>query len=118
MFLSAVAVPMYYYNRKSYFDGRIGLWPFVQHTEAKRSSKNIPKGAPVIDPLNVDKNVYRRFIIEKVFLAIQSNFPTGYGPYVEIQQDNAKTWCWKDSIVQEPYRSRRWKIKIVNQPAS
>ena len=58
MFLSAGAVPRYDYHRKSYFDGRIGLWPFVQHTEAKPSSKHRPKGASVTVPLSVDKNVY------------------------------------------------------------
>ncbi len=68
MFLAAVAHPRYDRHRKSFFDGKIGLWPFVETRAAKRGSMNRPKGAPVTTPLTVDKDLYRKFLIEKFFL--------------------------------------------------
>lgn len=117
MFLSAVTVPRYDYHNKKWFDGRIGLWPFVQESKAKRNSKIRPKGAVVMVPVAVDKHLYRKFLIEKVFPAIRYRFPSGYGRYVEIQQDNAKPHsCWNDAVVQEEARRSGWKLKIINQP--
>ena len=47
MFLAAVAHPRYDNHKKAYFNGKIGLWPFVEKIAAKRNSKNRPKGAMV-----------------------------------------------------------------------
>ena len=40
MFLAAVARPRYNFSKKTYFDGKIGIWPIVERGEAKRTSKN------------------------------------------------------------------------------
>ncbi len=44
MFLCVVARPRYDDYRKSYLDGKIGLWPFVERVPAKRNSRNRPAG--------------------------------------------------------------------------
>jgi len=43
MFMAAVARPRYDHAKKQYFDGKIGLWPFIYKEPAKRTSKNRTK---------------------------------------------------------------------------
>ena len=57
MFLTTVAHPRYGKHYKSYFNGKICIWPFVESTVAKRSSVNQATA------VNLDKDVYRRNII-------------------------------------------------------
>ena len=76
IFLAAVAHPRYDSHSRSYFDGNIGIWPFVETRAAKRTSVNRPKGTPVTSLLNVDRNVYRNFIAEKLYPAIRDKFPS------------------------------------------
>ena len=89
MFLAAVANHRYGSHSRSYFDGKIGIWPFVETIAAKRNSVNRPKGTTVTSFINVDRNVYRNFIREKLYPAIRDKFPSGYGRIVQVQQDNA-----------------------------
>ncbi|ETV88327.1 hypothetical protein H257_01600 [Aphanomyces astaci] len=46
MLLAAVARPRYDSSKKKFFDGKVGVWPFVEVAPAKRTSKNRPKGLP------------------------------------------------------------------------
>ncbi|KAF0705977.1 hypothetical protein AaE_014303, partial [Aphanomyces astaci] len=64
MFLAAVARPRYDHTRKTFFDGKIGVWPFVEVVAAKRTSRNRPKGAPVTMPQNVNSDVYKSFVLD------------------------------------------------------
>ncbi|KAF0714687.1 Aste57867_3751 [Aphanomyces stellatus] len=90
MFLAAVARPRHDTHRNCAFDGKIGMWPFVEQSIAKRTSKNRPKGSIETKPLSVDGVVYKSMIINKVVPAIQAKFPVGNQPNgVFIQQDNA-----------------------------
>ncbi|KAF0682381.1 Aste57867_25469 [Aphanomyces stellatus] len=80
MFLAAVARPRHDAHRNRHFDGKIGIWAFVELTVALRKSKNRPKGAIVTTPQSVDGVVYNHIIMNKVVPAIQERFPKGGRP--------------------------------------
>ncbi|KAH9142180.1 hypothetical protein AeRB84_013729, partial [Aphanomyces euteiches] len=75
MFLCAVGRPQYDPHKKCVFDGKLGIWPFVENTVAQRSSKIRPKGAPVVLPQSVDSAPYSEMIVTKVVGAINEKFP-------------------------------------------
>lgn len=87
MFLCAVAKP------RGGWDGKLGIWPFVIKEAAERSSVNRPRGTLVTKSINVTRDIYRDFIINKVLPAIRDGW---LGTNWErdrplfLQQDNAK----------------------------
>ena len=104
-------------DSKGRVNGKIGIWPIVATNPARRFSINRPKGAPETTPLTVDKAIYKKLLIEKVFPAIRDLFPSGTGRSIYVQQDNAKPHsCWNDPIIQQEARRGGWKIKLQNQP--
>ncbi|ETV82540.1 hypothetical protein H257_05144 [Aphanomyces astaci] len=54
MFLAAVARPRFDPHTRRVFDGKIGVWPFVEVVAAKRTSVNRDKGTLVTVPLSVN----------------------------------------------------------------
>lgn len=91
MFLAAVARPRWDPHRKTYFDGKLGIWPFVIKEPAKRSSRNRPKGTPVTKSINVDKQVFRDMLLTNVLPAIRQQWPRSSSTKpIYLQQDNAK----------------------------
>ena len=50
MFLAAVARPRFDAEGKCIFDGKIGIWPFVETVPAKRSSANRARGTLETNP--------------------------------------------------------------------
>ena len=88
IFLAAVARPRYDPEGKCTFDGKIGMFPFVERVAAKRTSKNREKGTIETKLLPVNKNQYRDFMITKVFPAIKQKWPDRNRNIV-IQQDGA-----------------------------
>ncbi|KAF0710796.1 hypothetical protein AaE_012376 [Aphanomyces astaci] len=90
MFLAAVARPRYDHHSKTFWDGKVGVWPFVQVSPALRGSKNRPKGTLVTVPQAVDSTVYFDAVLNKVVPAITAKFPGGVRRgNVFIQQGNA-----------------------------
>ncbi|ETW03999.1 hypothetical protein H310_04404, partial [Aphanomyces invadans] len=90
MFLAAVARPRYDHYLKRMFDGKLGIWPFVQRIPATRNSKSRPKGTLVTTPLNVDAKVYTASVLNNAVPAIAAKFPRAcLQRGVLIQQDNA-----------------------------
>ncbi|KAF0706140.1 hypothetical protein AaE_014255 [Aphanomyces astaci] len=90
MFLAAVARPCYDHHKKCHFDGKIGVWPFVKPVEAKRNSKNRPKGTPLLAPESVNAEVYRKMIVDNVVPAIKAKMPRqSQANIIYLQQDNA-----------------------------
>ncbi|KAH9137158.1 hypothetical protein AeRB84_017962 [Aphanomyces euteiches] len=90
MFLAAIARPRYDHHRRTFFDGKLGIWPFVECTLAKRTSKNRPKGTPVLSPQSVTAEAYREMMLQKVFPAINARMPSvDRNQCILIQQDNA-----------------------------
>ncbi|VEU43698.1 unnamed protein product [Pseudo-nitzschia multistriata] len=118
MFLCATARPRWDTNNCAWFDGKIGIWPFVVKEPAKRSSVNRPKGTLVTKPQNVDGEVYKRMLLEKVLPAIYEKWPRGSStPEIFIQEDNAKPH--KATIREEvkaAAASKGWNITVKTQP--
>ncbi len=96
MFLCAIARPRYDYRKRKMFDGKIGIWPFVERVAAKRSSKNRPAGTIEVKPIVVTREVYREYLTNKVLPAIRDKFPFKRNTKVRIQQDNAKPHVAED----------------------
>jgi hypothetical protein len=98
MFLAAVARPRWDRVKNQWFTGLIGLWPLVYTAKAKRNSKNRPAGTPETKAIeSVNKEVTKRFLIEKVFPAIRESWPRRLASNPEcgsievfVQQDNAR----------------------------
>ncbi|KAF0682515.1 Aste57867_25371 [Aphanomyces stellatus] len=72
MFLAAVARPRYDVNRKRIFDGKIGIWPFVEKSPAKRKSKNRAKGTLVTKSVSVDSAVYTDMVLNNFAMGSKS----------------------------------------------
>jgi len=91
MFLAAVARPRYDPNRKAMWDGKIGIWPFVEKVPAMRNSKNRPKGTLETKQVSVTTEVYVDMLINKLLPAIEAKWPKGTlrKLLIRIQQDNA-----------------------------
>jgi hypothetical protein len=116
MFLAAVARPRFDPHTKRVFDGKVGIWPFVETVAAKRTSKNRPKGTMVTVPLSVNADVYFNTVVSKVVPAIQLKFPisTSTSGKVTIQQDNASPHkCVSTKRLNDRGISG---IEIANQP--
>jgi hypothetical protein len=56
MFLTAVAWPRYNEDEICTFDGKIGMFPFVDYIPAQRASRNRAQGVIVTTPFSVTKN--------------------------------------------------------------
>ena len=66
MFLAAVARPRVEPATGETFDGKIGIWLFSKVVAAQLSSKNRKKGTLEAKPIDVNRDTYRCYIIEKV----------------------------------------------------
>ena len=90
MFLCAVARPRFHPETgECVFDGKIGIWPFIERVAARRNSANRPRGTIEIKAIEVDRDVYREKMIDNVLPAILAKFPDLESP-ITIQQDNAR----------------------------
>jgi hypothetical protein len=78
MFIAPVARPRWDSNRMGMFDVKLGIWPFVYQEEAKRASKNRPRGTMVTKNIeSVNKTEYVKALVEKVIPAIKQKWPKG-----------------------------------------
>lgn len=78
------------HHRRRYFDGKIGIWPFAEQVPAKRISQNLPKGTLITRPSNVSKDVYREYLMRKVFPAICARILQDHRAIIHVQQDNPR----------------------------
>ena len=123
MYLYVGAQPRWNTVHNQYFDGKIGMYgPFITIQKAKRASRNRPRGADVIKPVDVDREVSRQMLINKVLLDIRAIFPKGWdgiGPEreIELQQDNATPHVNGDDeeLIPELVKDSV-KIVLINQP--
>ncbi|KAF0684572.1 Aste57867_23454 [Aphanomyces stellatus] len=119
MFLTAVARPRYVDDLGTWWDGKVGTWPFVQTANALRSSVNRPAGTPETKVVTVTKDVYRSYLVEKVMPAVVSSWP---GPPTQIllQHDNAKAHVTSsDAALQvkiHEYKQQGWTFELAPQP--
>ncbi|ETW09005.1 hypothetical protein H310_01476 [Aphanomyces invadans] len=114
MFLCAVARPRHDSQRHAMWDGKAGLWPFVETKLAKRKSKNRDRGTPVTVPMSVTKPIYSNYLIDKVFPAIQSKWPDRRGRPIFVQQDNTKPHlAADDAAVKAAGQMNGWNIQLT-----
>ncbi len=86
---------------------------------AKRNSRNRPAGALETKPITVTLDVYRSFLLEKVFPAIMNEWPADKNHPVYVQQDNARRHIPShDKEIREKGREDGWNIVLCNQPAN
>ncbi|KAH9111639.1 hypothetical protein AeMF1_013871 [Aphanomyces euteiches] len=118
MFLAAVARLRFDEVRGVFFNGKLGMWPFVKAAPAARSSRNRPAGTMVTTLVNVHATVYRDFVMNKVIPANKATFPsankrvvlqhdnaTPHGSITEAELDAASTDGWKFVLRQQPPNS-------------
>jgi hypothetical protein len=127
MFLCAQARPRMDYHTKRMWDGKIGIWPIGEYSEALRDSKHRKKGTPVWKNQNVDKDKYRQLLMDKVVPAILSLWPMGElkdtTRKIIIQQDGAKSHihpadeAWKEYL-RDMDLGLEDKIIMQTQPAN
>ena len=113
MFLAAVAQSCFNDAGDCVFDGRIGIWPFVEEVEAKRNSKNRPKGTLETKCVEVTKIKYYKMLEEKLIPAIREKWISGQ--QVQIQHDNARPHGI-DLNDMNLTSSDGWDIQLINQP--
>jgi hypothetical protein len=88
MFLAAVARPRYDENGHCIFDGKIGMWPFVERVAARRQSVNRKRGAIVTMPISCTRRIYRQMLVEDVIPAIRAKWPEQNCDFI-LQQGGA-----------------------------
>ncbi|ETV68982.1 hypothetical protein H257_15137 [Aphanomyces astaci] len=76
MFLAAIGWPRFDHDRGVLFDGKVGMWPFVESVPAVRNSRNRPASTMATSLVNVNATVYRDYVINNVIPAIKASFPT------------------------------------------
>lgn len=93
MFLCAVAHPRFDDSGTCIFDGKLGIWPFIQKVQAQQTSSNHPRRTWETKPVTVTKDVYREYIIVKLLPAIYEKFPhdRSHQQNVFLHQDNPNT---------------------------
>jgi hypothetical protein len=72
MFLAAVARPRHNAEGECTFDGKIGIWPFVERVRAQRGSVNHPAGTWETKPVSITAERYQEFLIKKASPAIKA----------------------------------------------
>ncbi|KAM0831755.1 hypothetical protein ACQ4PT_065325 [Festuca glaucescens] len=119
MFLSAMTRPRYDRDGNCTFDGKIGVWPYVEWVQAQKRSKNRLRGTWELKPMNhVGKADSREYLVKYVLPAIKNKWPLcDRWNTIYIQQDNAKTHvaCDDPIVVSEAVKGN-WDIRMVFQP--
>ena len=123
MFLCAMARPRYDATKRQMWDGKVGLWPIGHFAPAQRSSVNRPSGTPIWNNDTVDREMYRKFLINDVLPAIVDCWPASEwndeNTTIHIQQDGAKAHiACDDEEWMNALRSFgvQQKINIYTQP--
>jgi len=113
MFLAAVAKPRWLDDEQRWFDGKLGLWPFLEMVPAQRSSKNRPRGTPVPTAVSVTATTFMAMLNDKLRPAIEAKWPRRQCPRVQVQQDNAPAHGAPGHWFSAPGLS----VELVCQPA-
>ncbi len=89
MFLTAVARPQYNEDGICTFDGKIGMFPFVDYIPAQRASRNRAQGVIVTTPFSIIQNKYREFMVNKVTIPTIKNKWQDRNRNIVTQQNGA-----------------------------
>eukprot|EP00559_Dactyliosolen_fragilissimus_P006415 CAMPEP_0184857158 /NCGR_PEP_ID=MMETSP0580-20130426/2320_1 /TAXON_ID=1118495 /ORGANISM="Dactyliosolen fragilissimus" /LENGTH=508 /DNA_ID=CAMNT_0027352589 /DNA_START=6 /DNA_END=1532 /DNA_ORIENTATION=+ len=117
MFMATVARPRWDHNRRCLFDGKIGLWPFVNVEAAKRNSVNRPKGTLETKAMtSVRKEHTKEILLEYIIPEIKRRWPLRHKNKIVIQQDNASPHPAEDDPdLVAAMTEGDWNICIENQ---
>ena len=122
MFLSAVARPRFLPDG-TYFDGKIGIWPFGRIKLAINNSCNRPAGTPEWESFTCNSDVYWQCLISYVLPTIIDKFPSMYvfgegRREVIIQQDGAGSHIREnDAEFKEACEELGVSVCLMTQPA-
>jgi hypothetical protein len=103
------------------FDGKIGIWPFVEWEAAPRASVKRDRGTIVPKPISVSRQVYFNYVTTHVYNGIIQDFPRGHEVDcpVYIQHDNAPVHfpdynpAWRRFVAED---NSRFNLSIKTQP--
>jgi hypothetical protein len=100
------------------FDGKFGIWPFVEVVAARRSSRNRLAGTPELKPVSVTRLTYKRMLLDHVFPKIYELFPSNIDTIV-LQHDNATPHAITvDHEIVDACGNHGRKIVFGTQPAN
>jgi hypothetical protein len=119
MFLTAITRPRFDAEGNETFSGKIGVFPFVFKEPAKRNSVNRVAGTLETKSItSVNREVCRKFLIEKVIPAIKEKWPRDeIGQPIFIQQDNARCHVNENDIEFRQAASQDgFDIRLMCQP--
>lgn len=123
MFLAAVARPRFDRNGSCLFDGKIGMWPFVEEQSAQKTSNYCPAGTLELKPVSVDSQRYKEYILEQVMPAIKRVWSQKRWTeaFVSIQHNNAPVHFNQNDnqwieYAHESANNGRWTFNIRPQP--
>ncbi|KAG3207910.1 hypothetical protein PC129_g21058 [Phytophthora cactorum] len=93
MTLAAVTRPRWNAPSGSYYDGKLGIWPFIVQESAVRSSPRRPAGTLITKEGRVNKWTYRKMLIQHLLPAVRERWPSVCnGEVVRVQQDNTPAY--------------------------
>lgn len=118
MFLAAIGRPHRHHNGRA-FDGKVGIWPFVETAVAERTSKNRPAGTEFLRPRAVDGEAWRDMMLQNVLPAVKAAFGHAKRSVV-VQMDGAKPHI-KGSIqsaIATACNADGFRITLKKQPAN
>jgi len=120
MFFCAVARPRRL-SDGTYWDGKIGMWPFGKYKPAQRKSKLRARGTMVWHNESCDGKTYKAMVLDNLMPAILAKWPDWSRP-VRIQHDGAPGHFneatdeeWKEFIVEFGLQG---KLFFFHQPAN
>ncbi|KAK9727222.1 hypothetical protein RND81_05G266600 [Saponaria officinalis] len=118
MFMCAVSQPIIDNDGEVIFDGKIGIFPFIEKEPAKRKSKNRAAGVMITKAMDsVTKEVIKACLINKIIPAIKAKWPANACKTIYIQQDNATPHISnKDPDFRVAADSDGFNIKLMFQP--
>ncbi len=117
MFLCAVARPRFNANGECYFDGKIGMWPFIEYVRAQRDSNNRPRGTIITRTVSCNRDRYRQFVCQHVVPAIKEKWPDRNRDII-IQQDGAAAHIADNDLeFRQGAQQGLWNIRLLTQPA-
>jgi hypothetical protein len=112
MFFAAIGRPRYNNTGECTFDGKVGLWIFVERVAAQRTSVRRPAGMMETKPVSVMTQVYREMLIKKVLPAIKLKWPD-WDHGIIIQQDGASLHIKQDDAAFAAAAAGNWQIQLL-----
>ena len=116
MFLGAVARPRWSPHGQCNFDGKIGIFPFVNRVAAVRDSKNRPRRSIEIKPTeSITQEVYRNMLIQNLIPTILRKWPNEGPSIIFIQQDNARVHITNEDPIWKHHNKQGGLTFILTQ---